>query len=457
MATALRTRALLALVLVGCGAPPSPPPFPQLSSFAEDSGVEEQIAERIAACASKPRDAERWRRLALALEANERFDEAAGFYRHALALDPENARAEYRLAATLEAMSQYREAARHFARAGELDAAIGLPWRRLGQVQLALGDLDGAQEAFDRAARLGEGLPAVVGLAEVELASKRPDAALSLLLPHEKEAALWAPLRAALAAALRAQGELDRAAAMASSPSASATWPDRWSEEVQASRASLAGGLDLAARELADGRAAGAVVRLEAMRARYGERGPILALLGGAYLAANRLDDAERTLAEAREIGPEQYALILNSAAVEHLRGRSESALAFARRALELQSDSAKAAELAGTVLAQMGRLDEAAEAFSRARRTAPQKLELLLRAADVEARRARWAEAAAIYRSARLVAPNRADLALAEAQCAAMAGSREEAENALGEARRLGASAVELSRVAELLARSGR
>lgn len=450
----LAARLGLALLVAGCGASPGPPPFPDLSRFADDSGVQELVAVRIAGCASRPRDAERWRSLGVALEANERLEEAIPFYAHALELDPKSARSEYRLAATLEAASRLDEAARHFARAASLQPEDSLPWRRRGGVLLAVGDLRGAREAFDRAQALGDGLPAIVGLAEVELASGQMKEALARLLPHEGQAAQWPPLAAALAAALRANGERDRAASLAPTEGALGGWPDRWDEELLASKASLAGGLELAARELALGRAGAAVVRMEALRSRYGERGPILALLGGAYLAANRLDDAERTLSEARRIGPEQYALALNSAAVEHLRGRPGSALPFALRALELQPDSAKAAELAGTILAGTGRLEEAAGHFARARRLAPGKLELLLRAAEIEARLARWSEAAGTYRAARTLAPTRADLPLAEAQCAARAGERAAAERALADAERLGARQEDVARVAELLRR---
>jgi uncharacterized protein (TIGR02466 family) len=228
---------------------------------------------------------------ATALKAAQRREEALDFDRQAVARFPTSGVAWHNLAATLGDLGRGRESIEAMERGFRLGLANPLSWGVMARSRAAVGDLDGAETAYQEALKMAP--------ATTETAAEYAEL-------------VWMR-RGDLAEAL---GVLDRCAVMGGNPPP----------------------LLLAKAKLYEG--AGEPGRGADLLAAAAERLPddpqILLAAAQAELERDRLDQAERLAMAAQRLRPDAPS-VLNELAIIHLaQGRPDLALETARKGLEI-------------------------------------------------------------------------------------------------------------------------
>jgi tetratricopeptide (TPR) repeat protein len=283
-----------------------------------------------------------------------RWAEAAAAYRYALAFGDEDPLLHARLAIALDQVGQRDDADEALARALALDPDAEAAHLARGEIALARGDVRAAIAAFERArASAPESEGAALRLAAVLRdagALQRADAVLDRLAREGGPAGATAA-RARFAAALAGSDvEATADAALTLLRIAPARAAD---VREAATRALDAGRADLAARLVA------------AMPARDSD----LPLRVRVALATGDLDATEGLLAIT---DPDALGGEVETARLWLGAGRTERALELAREAVRRQPGPA-AQRLLGDAALAAGHPDEAAEAYARVRRDAPE------------------------------------------------------------------------------------
>lgn len=171
------------LSLVGCGPEEPPVPIPQPEVAEMESQVRQKIDDARAAIEAEPRSADAWGKLGMIFHIHDLFDEGTVAYEQAVALAPDEVRWPYYLGALKATVGTDLEGAEaNLRRAVEMRSDYGPAYMRLGNVLVAKGDTDGAAETFAKALELEPELhPARVGLGQARLAQDRLDEAVELL------------------------------------------------------------------------------------------------------------------------------------------------------------------------------------------------------------------------------------------------------------------------------------
>lgn len=117
------------------------------------------------------------------------------------------------------------------------------------------------------------------------------------------------------------------------------------------------------------------VERLEALRAEDPGDVAVLLALGEAYFTAQRLDDAERSYAEALAAEPESPAAQVGLAMVVHARGDSRGARKALRTILDAYPDDQDAHYWLAIVFFSDGEIDAAREQWQAAARIDPESV----------------------------------------------------------------------------------
>lgn len=213
--------AAAALLVVGLGAAmfyfgamrevvfPAPAIFPEIDFSGLPAPIAERIRFRMEGVRAAPRSAERWGRLAMALDVHNLVDEARPCYQRAQRLAPRDFRWVY-LEALCMPEARPGETAALLERSLALNARATPAWIHLGEERLLMGQNQQAREAFEEALFLSpDGPQALVGLARLNIAEKNWIQAESLLRkalernPSMGEA--WRHLSRVLAATGRAE------------------------------------------------------------------------------------------------------------------------------------------------------------------------------------------------------------------------------------------------------------
>ncbi len=393
--------ALAAPPVVRGQAPPGPPPLPRLEVDSFPDASRPAIVAALRAAHARPTDAEAVGALAMLLQAWQQFDSAAGAYQRAQGLAPQSVDWWYLGGVTDTARALPESAARQFARAEPLAAD------RADLVRLRLADACLAAGADDRATVLYRALTATpdyaaaawYGLGRLAL-RRHDDAAAREAL--EKAVSLYPDFGAAhyaLAQVHRRAGATDEASvALARQQTCPACVPplaDPWQALVETLRDDA---FALLTRGIAIGSASGTTAVSEAIRLHEAALGrPETRGLANLNLIElyRRAGDPERArrhyLAALEEPGLEadaqrQYAAVL-------LEANPVEALALLERATTQAPRNAAAWQGRGMALERLGRVAEAADAYTTALQIAPDAHEarfglarLAMRAGQVDA-----------------------------------------------------------------------
>ena len=399
------------------------------------------------AASASPDDAEQRGRLAMAYDVNSFEQRAIVVYGQAAVLDPDEFNWPY-----FRALLQARVDTDYQGALSSLDAAIAIDdgyvpaWLSRGEWLRVLERLDEARTAYRRAADLGAGAPAVIGLARLLMDADRFDEAVAMLEPLNAETP-DPRIEAQLARAYRGLGR-DDDARIAAARAGAAQSAMEWLDPRLAQRAPYIAGFRnrlLHAQNLIQvGRQQDALTIAEELTAeRPGDVAAINTLVW-ANAALDRLDAVQSTLREALAQHPEEPRLhqmmanaYLEQGDVANARRHLEKIIAFA-------PENARALEELGWLVARQGETEQGIALLERALESgAREPKHLLYRLGLLDGAAGRWHQAAERFRDA-----GRADAAFTMAfvhlgRCLAEAGDFDGARTALDWADRLGTHAA--------------
>lgn len=347
------------------------PAVPEINLQAVSPAVRRVIETAQHAVAKEPRSGLAWGRLGMVLRAHEYFADAIDCFRIAWKLDPADVRWPYLLAIGLEStdvaasIQTYRQViARH--------PQATLPQIRLAELLLQSGDLEAAEQVLTPLAqREPDNARVLYRLAQLRFRHGQADEALALaekahaLAPRQRSIA---ELTAQLRFAPRTHPQADTAPPPIDLAQATeTTWPDQTLQDVLQLRRDAYWRASQGAQLIESGNIAAGLQELEAAVAEIPDDWTLQARLGTAYLAANRLDDAENLVSDALRRWPSSFELQQQRGTVWLLRHEWSKAVEAFRRAIQLKPSSAEAHSDLGFCLQQIGQLDLAKAEFEEA------------------------------------------------------------------------------------------
>lgn len=328
-----------------------------------------------------PDDPRAWSVRAQVCEANGLDDAATSAWRRVTELAPDEHRAWYHLARGRAAAGDLEGALAAMERTLKLEGGYGpAHWRR-GTWLFELGRGDEARAAFEEAARLDpRGLEPVWGLARLALDRGDAARARTLLEPVAELTRGRSYTFHLLASALRLQGAVEAAEAVASR-GAEPVWIDPWKVEVLEHRVGYHEAVEGAQADIAAGDFASAEQRLVALLAEQGDDVSVTTMLASVHMAAREPERALALLNDALERRPSHYRLHYNRALALGALSRFDEQSAAAAHALDLQPTFAPAWFEQGKALVRLKKYGAAADALEKALEYGPadERLEGLL------------------------------------------------------------------------------
>ena len=388
---------------------------------------------------------ERRGELAMAYDVNDFHGRALRVYGQAAKLAPDEFDWRYFRALLLaQHDTDYQAAAQALGEAIALDDSYVPAWLWRGRWLDELGRPEQARTAYERAAELGAGAPASLGLAQLLLDANRVDDAVAILEPLNAEQADPRVDRM-LGRAYRALGRAEDARiAMARGQSAPAM---QWLDPKLARRAPYIAGfsnrLKYAQSLVQAGRQQRALSIAKELVAERPEDVTAINTLVWAYAASGRFAAARTALREVLAKHPDDVRLHLMLADAYDQQGDTNATRRQLERVLELAPDHGRALEQLGWLLAQQGQPDEGIALLQRALENgAREPKEVLYRIGLLEGAAERWAEAAARFGAAAQLDASFTMAYVHWGRCLAEAGRFAEAGKALDWADRIGTNA---------------
>lgn len=308
-------------------------------------------------------------------------DAAVELLRKAASLRPDDALVELRIALALQTRGLHEEAAEAFSRALALDPALQRAHRGFGQESLALGRVEPAVAALERAVAM-----------------------------LQTDAAGWSALAQAYVASGRTE-EARAAAKLAGRGREHAGFSDRvWQAHIQDSGVSSSMRYQRALRALAENDTVTAREHVDAileLRTDDADAHYVMGLIEG--LEGNTRE-AQLRFERAVESDPGHGRSLLELAAMAEGDGRLQDALGWNRRALDLTPHDPSVVLSMARVQHGLGNVDGVLESLERLVALQPDNLTYLLDLGDLYMHRERWDEAERAFRGAIALAPGLAD-----------------------------------------------
>lgn len=434
---------ILILGGAGCGGDPDLLPVPQPESYrGMDESMARAIRTAVNAVETTPRKSQAWKQLCMVYQANELTDLAEPCYEKAIRLRPRYAWYRYQLALVRDQAGDVAGAMQAMKETTQIFKFYGPAFIRLGEWQLAAGDLEGAAESLTQALTLTpDDSAARIVMARLHLARNEFDEVIDLLEP-----VVQADPEMGLAYALlgKAYGELGRVdesqVALRRGTEAPRVFEDDpWLDQVR--QYSIGGTSDDAriARRMATGRSAEVIPVLEEMRAADPEKLEVSIRLAQALMRADRPADALQVLREADALHPDRFEVQFELASAYQLGGDTDSALRSIERAIELDATVAEAHHRRGGILHATERFEEAAMSFRQATTISPSTARFLRAQGDSWNYAKQYDQALTSYKQALAIDPADAELHVRVGVTSLHLGRIEDAERALTQALELG------------------
>lgn len=341
-----------------------PPPVTEITA-PEDIDPDVVALARKAAAAAKlaPGDAERRANLALALEANEIWADAAHAWKDALVLAPGQTLWRFHHSLCLKRQGDEPGAMAELRRVVAEDPDLPAARFAFGEMLLDADDLPGAQAELEAAIRLAPSAPDIhAALAEVMI--RKQEFARAVELCQRAIALEPAGKRAhyALGLAYRGLGRNEEAEAEMTrgQNSVKRGLSDPLSPRLEALQVSYSLRFSRAAMLDRQGDTAAAVQIFEALLRTHRDDVELLNNLAAAYTDLGRTDDAYPLLVRSRELKPDEFATYINLAAADIIRRDFAKALESADKAVDLAPTLAQARFTRAAVYIETGRLEDA-------------------------------------------------------------------------------------------------
>ena len=367
-----------------------------------DPHVAERLGEMIEAAQADPDAGGKRGALGLAYQANGYDTAALASYRQAEILAPDEFEWPYLQALMLAEQGAFESALDRLDRAIEINPGYAPAWLSRGFWLLDQDRVEASAVAFEKAAELGAGAPAVIGQARVHLRQARTDRAVALLEPLSRHLDHPHVFRL-LGNALQALGKTEqaRAAFEHAKETRRFTWQDEVADRKMEYIAGFGGRLLTAEALVAGGQPGDALPILQELVARKPDHPTLLNLLAVAYSQTGQEDLAMNVLKDAVQRAPEYYPIHLNLAGEYHDRGDFATALSYLDQAIEIHPAFGIAHQRKGVVLMRMERYEEALAALDTAARYDARDPEVFYFAGAIESRFQRWPEAVERFRQA--------------------------------------------------------
>ena len=394
------------------------------------------------AAAAKPHDPEHRGRLAMAYDVNGFEPRAIAVYRQAAILEPAEFNWPY-----FRALLQARVDTDYEGALASLDAAMAIEdgyvpaWLSRGEWLRVLGRYDEARTAYQRAADLGAGAPATVGLARLLLDDERFEEAAALLEPLNAQSS-DPRIDAQLARAYRGLGREDDAR-IAAARGGTTTSAMQWIDPRLAQRAPYIAGFRnrlLHAQNLIQaGRPLDALAIAEELLAERPVDVDAINTLVWANAALKRFDKVQSILRDSIEQHGEEPRLHQMMANAYLERGDVDNGRRHLEKIIEFAPENARALEELGWLVARQGETEQGIALLERALESgAREPKQVLYRLGLLDGAAGRWQRAAERFRDA-----GRIDAAFTMAfvhlgRCLAEAGDFDAARTALDWADRL-------------------
>ncbi len=371
-----------------------------------DPHLAARLTEHLAAVRAAPQSGELRGRLAMAYEVNGFPEAATAAYEQAARLAPDEFAWPYFLALLQAKAGDLAAALASLDQALAIDAEYVPAWLWRGEWLVDTGDYSTAEEAYEQAAALDAGTPAVAGLGRIRSRQGRMAEVLALLEPVVAETP-HPHLNRMLGEAYRNLGrQEDARIAFARARLAE---PLQWFDPRQLRKTKFIAGyknqMAHAQDLLAVGRYDDALAMLEPWREDYPSDPLLLTNLGWAHLSRGDLDRAEEILrkgVDQHTAHSSGYYFNLHLGRLLAKRGDDDEALHYLRRASKINPGQAEPHEEEAKILLRAGETDGALEAFDLALQKGTDEPAKLLQIAGVaEAARGRWHEAIARFEEA--------------------------------------------------------
>lgn len=333
------------------------------------------VDEHVAAVRQHPDDPRQHGTLGLVYEANALFFPAEASFANAATLDPAQPLWRYHRSLVLWELGRAEEAnALLVESAKELPNEPGVQ-HRLGTVLLGLGDLPGAEAAFQRAlGHAPENPSCLVGLALVDIARNESEQARDLALRVLKQEPKFKMAHYALGLAYRGLGEPNKSAAeLALGVDAKPYYlDDPLSPELKGYRVNLMSQVTEATLLEQANRYEEALVIWARIAERHPDDKNMVTNYGAALLDLGRVNEAIVQLKKSLALDDDQFAVHLNLAEALLRSGQLEEARQHADRAVALSPQVADTHKTRAHVLAGQKQYEEAYEELRRAAEIAP-------------------------------------------------------------------------------------
>lgn len=443
----LRLRLVLLALLGGCFGDPSMQ-LPALPEGEIDAQLRETLQTLHDAAAQNPRAAGQRGELAMAYDVNGFHQRAIVVYGQAATLAPDEFHWPYYRALLMARINaDYQGALASLDDAIADDAGYVPAWLSRGEWLHALGRPEEARAAYGRAAELGAGSPATVGVARLLLDDNRIDEAAAILEPLN--ARMPDPrLEALLGRAYRALGR-EQDARIAAARGSSATSAMQWIDPRLARRTPYIAGfgnlLKHAQSLIQAGRQQDALAIAEDLVEQRPDDMAAINTLVWANAALGRIAEAKSVLREGLQRHPDEPRLHQMLANAYLQQGDADSARRHLEQVTALAPGNARATEELGWLVARQGQTEAGIALLERALEIgAREPKQVLYRLGLLDGAAGRWAKAAGRFRDAA-----RLDAAFAMAhihlgRCLAEVGDFDDARKALDWADRLGTHAKE-------------
>ena len=423
----------------------------------EEHALVEALQSLHDAAASNPADGEARGRLAMAYDINGFPELASTVYGQAAELAPDKFDWPY-----FRSLLLAQNNSDYLAALAALDAAIAIDnsyvpaWLSRGGWLRELDQPEEARNAYDKAAQLGAGAPAIVGIANLYIDESRFEEAVAILEPLNAETP-DPRIERLLGRAYRALGR-DADARIATARGNATTSSMQWLDPKLGQHASFIAGFSnrlLHAQNLIQaGRPKAALPLAETLADERPEDIAAINTLAWANAALKRVDEARAVLRKGIELHPTEPRFHQMMSNAYRGEGDLPAARRHLERVLELDERNARALEELGWLVAQMGDadagialLEQALEAGAREPKLVMFRLGLLDGAAE------RWAKAAGRFRDAARTDASYTMAYIYLGRCLAEMGHFEEARVALGWADLIGTHGEEREAAAQRLA----
>ncbi len=441
-------RLFLCVVLIGgCSGDPSMQ-LPTVPGGDAEADLRAALQALHDAAAQDPLSAERRGQLAMAYEVNGFHQRGIVVYKQAAALAPDEFSWPYYRALLMARINaDYQAALESLDDAIALDDGYVPAWLYRGQWLRELGRATAARTAYDRAAELGAGSPAIVGAAHLLLDDSRFGEVVAVLEPLNADHP-DPRIHRLLGRAYRALGR-EEDARIASARGSSATSAMQWVDPRLAPRTPYIAGfsnrLKHAQSLIQAGRQQDALAIAQALVEQQPDDVAAINTLVWANAALKRFDETLSVLHDGIERYPDEPRLHHMLANAYQEQGDIDNTRRHLERVTALAPDNARALEELGWLLAREGRPDEGIALLERALESgAREPKQVLYRLGLLDGAAERWSEAATWFRDA-----GRIDAAFTMAyvhlaRCLAETGDFDGARETLDWADRLGTHARE-------------